>query len=114
GTVVAATEPIAQYLTEAVGLTMSNARFQLAVMNGTEPSARDTAAFERALRDRRVHVLIYNSQVASTAVRRLLDVARQARVPIVGMTETEPPGVDYQQWMLDALRELGQALERAK
>src|SRR6185437_1908320 len=39
GTTVAATEPIAQYLTDAIGLVMSNARFQLAVMNGTEPSA---------------------------------------------------------------------------
>ncbi|MGH8258692.1 MAG: metal ABC transporter solute-binding protein, Zn/Mn family [Steroidobacteraceae bacterium] len=112
GTVVASTEPLAQYLTEAIGLTMSNERFQLSVMNGTEPSARDTADFERALRERRVRVLIYNGQVASSAVRRLLDIARESGIPVVGMTETEPPGVDYQQWMLDELRALGAALQR--
>lgn len=113
GTVVAATEPLARYLTDAIGLAMSNERFQLAVMNDTEPSARDTADFERSLRENRVRVLLYNSQVASSAVERLLGVAREARVPVVGMTETEPPGVGYQQWMLSQLQALGRALDSA-
>jgi zinc/manganese transport system substrate-binding protein len=110
GTTVAATEPIAQYLTDAIGLVMSNARFQLAVMNGTEPSARDTAEFERALENHRVRVLIYNSQVSSSAVERLLAIARRSNVPVVGMTETQPPGVDYQRWMLGEIAALGRAL----
>jgi zinc/manganese transport system substrate-binding protein len=110
GTTVAATEPIAQYLTDAIGLVMSNARFQLAVMNGTEPSARDTADFERSLENHRVRVLIYNSQVSSSAVERLLAIARRSRVPVVGMTETQPPGVDYQRWMLGETAALGRAL----
>jgi len=110
GTTVAASEPIAQYLTEAVGLVTSNARFQLAVMNGTEPSARDTAEFERSLEDRRIRVLIYNSQVSSSAVERLLAIARRSRVPVVGMTETQPPGVDYQRWMLGQIAALRRAL----
>ena len=110
GTTVAATEPIAQYLTDAIGLGMSNARFQLAVMNGTEPSARDTADFERSLEGHRVRVLIYNSQVSSSAVERLLAIARRSQVPVVGMTETQPPGVDYQGWMLGEIAALGRAL----
>jgi zinc/manganese transport system substrate-binding protein len=110
GTTVAATEPIAQYLTDAIGLVMSNARFQIAVMNGTEPSARDTADFERTLENHRVRVLIYNRQVSSGAVERLLAIARGSRVPIVGMTETQPPGVDYQRWMLGEITALGRAL----
>ena len=89
---------------------MSNARFQLAVMNGTEPSARDTADFERSLENHRVRVLIYNSQVSSSAVERLLAIARRSKVPVVGMTETQPPGVDYQRWMLGELSALGRAL----
>ncbi|MGH8219878.1 MAG: metal ABC transporter solute-binding protein, Zn/Mn family [Steroidobacteraceae bacterium] len=110
GAPVAATEPVAHYLTDAIGLTTSNARFQLAVMNGTEPSARDTAAFERSLEDHRVRVLIYNSQVSSSATDRLLAIARRSRVPVVGVTETEPPGVDYQRWMRGELDALARAL----
>ncbi|MGH8228236.1 MAG: metal ABC transporter solute-binding protein, Zn/Mn family [Steroidobacteraceae bacterium] len=110
GAAVAATEPVADYLVAALGLDMRERRFQLAVENGTEPSAADTAAFQNALRRREVRVLIYNPQASSTAVERLLGIAREARVPIVGMTETEPRGLDYQQWMLGELRALGRAL----
>ena len=109
GTLVAATEPVAQYMTAAIGLVMSNQRFQLAVMNDTEPSASDTAAFEQALRSRKTRVLIYNKQVINPAVQRLVAIARESHVPLVAVTETEPPGMNYQQWMLGQL----QALERA-
>lgn len=110
GTPVAATEPVAAYLVAALGLEMREQRFQLSVMNDTEPSARDTGAFEEDLKRRRVRVLLYNQQVTSTAIERLLGIARSSRVPIVGVTETEPAGVDYQQWMLGELRALERAL----
>ncbi len=110
GVPVAATEPIADYLTAAIGLSMREQRFQLAEMNDTEPSARDTAAFEEALEGRTLRVLIYNPQVTGAAVERLLQIARAAGVPVVGMTETEPSGVEYQQWMLGQLRALDRAL----
>ena len=113
GVPVAATEPIADYLTAAIGLSMREQAFQLAEMNDTEPSARDTAAFEQALRDRTLRVLIYNPQVTGSAVERLLRIARAAGVPIVGMTETEPNGADYQRWMLAQLRALDHALSLA-
>lgn len=110
GLSVAATEPVADYLVTALGLTMRERRFQLAVMNGTEPSARDTAAFEEDLKERRVRALIYNPQAASTAIERLLGIARRAGVPIATMTETEPAGRSYQQWMLGELGALDRAL----
>ena len=40
GTAVTATEPVFDYMADALGLKMRNGRFQLAVMNGTEPSAK--------------------------------------------------------------------------
>ena len=46
GTTVTATEPVFGYMAAAVGLTVRNQSFQLAMMNDTEPSARDIAAFE--------------------------------------------------------------------
>jgi zinc/manganese transport system substrate-binding protein len=110
GQPVAATEPVANDLTSAIGLTMREQRFQLAVMNDTEPGARETAAFEQLLRGRQVRALIHNEQANGAAIQRLLDIARQSRVPVVGVTETEPPGVDYQQWMLAELSALGRAL----
>lgn len=113
GLTVTATEPLPAYLVAALGMHMANQRFQLAVMNNTEPGARQVAEFERSLRTRSVRVLMFNRQTVGPAVRRLLRIAGEAHVPVVGMTETEPPGLDYQRWMLGQLEQLNQALSRA-
>jgi zinc/manganese transport system substrate-binding protein len=112
GLPVTATEPVFGDMAEALGLRMRNARFQLAVMNDTEPAASDVAAFEDDLRQRRVRLLVYNSQASDTAARRLLDLAREAGVPVLGVTETEPAHTSYQAWMLAQLDALEQALSR--
>ena len=107
---VTATEPVFGYMAEALGLAMRNERFQLSVMNDTEPSARDTAAFENDLKQHKVKVLFYNSQVTDPQVDRLLALAREGNVPVVGVSETEPAGKSYAEWMLDQLDATEKAL----
>lgn len=110
GVVVTATEPVFGYMADALGLKMRNDRFQLAVMNDTEPSAGEIAAFEKDLRTRTVKVLFYNSQTSEALTERMRGIAKEAGVPIVGVTETEPPGKRYQEWMMSQLDALDQAL----
>src|SRR5450830_29772 len=110
GTAVTATEPVFGPMAEALGLTMRNQSFQLSMMNDTEPSARDVAAFENDLKEHKVKVLLYNSQVSEKLTLRLLDIAKQAKVPVVGVTETQPANVSFQDWMLSELDALDKAL----
>lgn len=110
GTAVTATEPVFGPMAEALGLTMRNQRFQLAMMNDTEPSARDMAAFESDLKERKVKVLIYNSQVSEKLTERLRDIAYKAKVPVVGVTETMPANSSFQDWVLSELDALDKAL----
>jgi zinc/manganese transport system substrate-binding protein len=110
GSAVTATEPVFGYMADALGLKMRNGRFQLAVMNGTEPSAKDIAAFEKDLRSRSVKVLFYNSQTSGALAERIRTIAAGAGVPIVGVSETEPQGMTYQQWMSSQLEALARAL----
>jgi zinc/manganese transport system substrate-binding protein len=110
GVPVTATEPVFGYMAAALGLEMHNERFQLAVMNNTEPSASDIALFETDLRQHRVHLFIYNSQASDAAARRLLHIAQRSKVAVMGVTETEPAGKTYQAWMLDELDTLEVAL----
>ncbi|MGN6665686.1 MAG: metal ABC transporter solute-binding protein, Zn/Mn family [Trinickia sp.] len=110
GVAVTATEPVAGYLCDAIGLTMRNARFQLSVMNDTEPAASDIAAFEQDLRGQRVRALIYNAQAVSKLTERMLSLAKRSRVPTVSVTETEPAGKNYQEWMSTQVDALAQAL----
>jgi len=110
GVPVTASEPIFGDMAAALKLKMRNERFQLAIMNDTEPSARDVAAFERDLKTRQVRVMFYNRQASTKIVQHLVDLARASNVPVVGVTETEPSGLSYQQWMQSELDETGRAL----
>jgi zinc/manganese transport system substrate-binding protein len=114
GTPVTATEPVFGYMAAAIGLDVHNGRFQLAVMNDTEPSASDIATFQDDLSQRRVRVLIYNKQTSDDLSRRLLGIAKQAKVPVVGVSETEPADHTYQEWMMQQLTALDQALASNK
>jgi zinc/manganese transport system substrate-binding protein len=110
GTVVTATEPVFGNMADALKLSMTNERFQLAIMNDTEPSARDVAAFERDLKDRKVRVLFYNKQAQTKLVQHLIELARASKIPVVGVSETAPAGSSYQEWMLMQLDETQRAL----
>jgi len=107
-----ATEPVFGYMADAIGLSMRNTDFQLAVMNDTEPSAKDIAAFESDLNNKRVIVLIYNSQATGAMTRHMLTLAHTAHIPTVQVTETEPLHMTYQSWMLSQLNALSSALAK--
>jgi zinc/manganese transport system substrate-binding protein len=110
GSSVTASEPVFGYMAEALGLKMRNERFQLSIMNDTEPAASDVAAFERDLKEHRVRVMFYNKQASDKIVQHLVALARAAKVPVVGVTETIPPGMTFQDWMLSELSETEKAL----
>jgi len=112
GTPVTATEPVFGYLLDAMGLRNQHAAFQLAVMNDTEPSAAEVAAFEQSLKNRTVKLLVYNSQATDPLADRMKTIAQQAGVPVLPVTETQPEGVAYQDWLLGVLGQLQQALAK--
>jgi zinc/manganese transport system substrate-binding protein len=110
GTQVTATEPVFGYMAQALGLKMLNYDFQVAIMNDTEPSPTQVASFENSLKDGSAKILFYNSQVSDETTKRLLQIARDNRVTVVGVTETEPAGKSIQSWFGGQLREIGSAL----
>ena len=110
GTPVAATEPVFGYMLSALGMQVHDQSFQLAVMNGTEPGAASIAAFENNLRDRRVRLLVYNAQVSQALTGRMRHLARESGIPVVAVTESEPSGETYQQWIMRELSAVSHAL----
>jgi len=110
GTAVTATEPIFGLMVDALGLTMRNQRFQLAMMNDTEPSARDVAALELDLKEHKVKALIYNSQVSEKLTERMRTIAGAAKVPVIAVTETMPAHISFQDWVLGELDAVDKAL----
>jgi zinc/manganese transport system substrate-binding protein len=112
GTPVTATEPIFGYMFAALGMQVRNQAFQLAVMNNTEPSASDVAAFENDLKTHQVKLFVYNSQATDPVAARMRQIAEASGVPVIGATETEPAGMDYQGWMLSELDAIDRAFPK--
>ncbi|MGA9604139.1 MAG: zinc ABC transporter substrate-binding protein, partial [Methyloceanibacter sp.] len=112
GVPATATEPVFGYMFEALGMDVRNEPFQLAVMNDTEPSPSQIAAFEDDLKTGKVKLLVYNSQASDPLADRMLKLAKASNIPVVGATETEPPGSTYQKWMMGELVAVDKALPK--
>ena len=110
GTPVAASEPVFGYQAGLIGLKVLDQKFALAVMNNAEPSASAVAGFENDLKGHKAKAMLFNAQASEPAVARLVQMAKDNGVPVVGVSETEPAGKTYQAWMLGQLDALDAAL----
>jgi len=111
GTPVAVTEPVADYMLQAVGCEIATPfSLQAAIMNGTDPSPQDVATQNRLFTGHRVKVFVYNQQVTDPLTQSFLALAKKNGIPVVGVYETMPvPGYNYQSWMVAEVN----ALQRA-
>jgi zinc/manganese transport system substrate-binding protein len=107
---VTASEPVFGYMAGLIGLKVTNEKFALAVMNNAEPTASEVAGFENDLKGHKVKAMLYNAQASEPAVQRLVQMAKDNGIPVVGVSETEPPDSNYQKWMLGQLDALDAAL----
>jgi zinc/manganese transport system substrate-binding protein len=112
GTPAATTEPVADYLLQAMGLDdVTPFGFQAAVMDGVDPSPQDISLEDGFLTNHRVKVFCYNQQVVDSLTGSIRSTAQRAGVPIVGVYETMPtPGYHYQAWMLAETEAIQQAV----
>ncbi|MGY2078913.1 metal ABC transporter solute-binding protein, Zn/Mn family [Modestobacter sp. SYSU DS0657] len=108
----AATESVFEYTAEAVGLTDATpAGYREAASNEAEPAPGDVAAFEAALSDGSVDVLVYNTQTEGSVPEQLRAAAEAADVPVVEVTESVPDGeTSFVSWQLSQLEQLSDAL----
>jgi zinc/manganese transport system substrate-binding protein len=115
GAPVAATEPVFGYMAQATGLNViTPVAFQKAMEEGDDPPAAALAQMEDQLKQHQAKVLLYNTQTVSPITTRVQQLAKQAGVPVVGVSETEPPGKSFQQWMVSQLEEVRVALGQGR
>jgi zinc/manganese transport system substrate-binding protein len=111
GTPVATTEPVADYLLEAMGAdNLTPFGFQADIMNGTDPTPQDISLENSFFTKHQVKVFCYNQQVVDDLTASIRQKAEKNGIAVVGVYETMPtPGYDYQSWMLAET----QAIQRA-
>lgn len=111
-TPVAVTEPVGDYMLQASGCKiLTPFSLQAAIMNGTDPSPQDVTIENNLFRDHSVKVFVYNQQVTDSLTASFLALAKQEKIPVVGVYETMPtPGYTYQSWMLAEVNALYKAV----
>ncbi len=110
GQPVTASEPVFGYQAGLLGLKMHNEKYAQAIMNNAEPTPSEVAGFENDLKGHKVKVMLFNAQASEPAVQRLVQMAKDNGIPVVGVSETEPPNSTYQDWMMGQLDALDKAL----
>ena len=112
GTPVATTEPVADYMLQAVGAdNMTPWAFQADIMNGTDPSPQDVTIERSLFTQHKVKAFLYNQQVTDSLTESIIALAHTNGIPVIGVYETMPaPGYDYQSWMLAEVNALNKAV----
>jgi zinc/manganese transport system substrate-binding protein len=110
GQPVTASEPVFGYQAGLIGLKVHNEKYALAIMNNAEPTPSEVAGFENDLKGKKVKAMLYNAQASEPAVGKLVQLAKDNGIPVVGVSETEPPNSTYQVWMMGQLDALDKAL----
>jgi zinc/manganese transport system substrate-binding protein len=107
-----ATEPIWNYQAKAAGVNVLDAEgdFQKATQDGNDPPAFAVVKFRDQLNNRAARFLIFNSQAVTPMSQQMQGLAQANNVPVVAMSETQPPNSTYQQWMTSQLQAVLQAL----
>jgi len=115
GRTYAATETVFDRMAAALGLVDATPEgYRRSVSNDSEPAPGDLAAFETALGDGSIDVLIYNTQTSGSVPEQLRAAAEEAGVPVVDVSES-PDDADgsFVAWQLAQLTELSDALGAA-
>lgn len=112
GVTVTATEPVFGYMADALGFDMVGKDVQWTIMNDADPSAKALAEYQNNIKDGKVKVLFYNSQVTDPVTTNIQDLAKKNNVPVVGVTETLPKGItDVNTWFLSELNAIDKVLK---
>lgn len=95
GLAYAATESVASYLAEDMGLTDATPNgYARATANESEPTPTDIRQFADALKSGEIKLLIVNTQEESELTGKITDAAKSANVPMVELTEQMPERYD--------------------
>ncbi len=112
GLTYAATESVASYLAEDMGLANATpSGYARATANESEPTPTDIKQFTDALKAGEIKLLVVNTQEESELTDKITDAAKSVEVPMVELTEQMPEQYDsLTAWMEGLVDAFSQAI----
>ena len=105
------TEPVPDYLISSTGAENATpSEFAEAVEAGNDVPALVLKETKDLISEKKVQLLAYNEQTATSQTNEVLQAAKDASVNYVSFTETLPENTDYLAWMKTNVSNLEKAL----
>ena len=116
GKSVLTTEPVFEYAVKSLGLKVSDEVNKLAqaTEEGNDPAPQDLKNIQQQIKNKQISLIINNVQTTNKTVEGLINLAEQNNIPILNVTETQPDGKTYIEWMLDQYNKLEEILNGGK
>ncbi len=104
---VAVSEPVFDYALESLGYKVMDQHFEKAIEEGTDPSPKDIAQIQTAIKNHQIAFFVDNTQASDHVVDNLVKLAKKNHVPVLKVTETKPSQkMTYTDWMMKQYQEL--------
>ena len=103
---VAVSEPVFDYALAHLGYRVMDPHFAKAIEDGNDPSPQDVADLQTAIKEHRIAFFVENSQSDDRVIDILVKLAHQHDVPVLKVTEAQPTGLNYRQWMMKQYQNL--------
>lgn len=107
----AVSEPVFDYMAQALNLQITDEKFEMAAEEETDPSPQDVAKLQEEIKGKKIKFFVNNIQASSQTVQNLVDLAKENGVPVIEVTETQPSGKTYVEWMTDQLNQIKDAVQ---
>lgn len=108
---IAVSEPVFDYMAEALNLTVTDKKFELAAEEGVDPAPADVAKLQDDIKAKKIKMFVNNIQSSSPTVENMVKLSKENGIAIIQVTETLPKGKNYIQWMTDILNQIKAALK---
>jgi zinc/manganese transport system substrate-binding protein len=100
-------------LVERLRFKVQDGAYLKALQSGGVPSPKLVAELKDAIMGHKATILLYNKDAATPITDELVAIANDAGIPVVGLGEKLPSGLNHQQWMLRQLNAIHGALNEA-
>jgi zinc/manganese transport system substrate-binding protein len=113
GTDVIVTDQLSRGFVDQFHFKIADGNYLKALSRSGTPSAASVAALNDAIQGRKASILVYDQSATTPAIKDLIAAANDTGMPAVGVRETAPRGLHYQQWLLRQLNAVHGALNQA-
>ncbi|MEX2462362.1 MAG: zinc ABC transporter substrate-binding protein [Paenibacillaceae bacterium] len=108
---IAVSEPIFDYMAEALNLNVIDKKFEMAAEKGIDPSPANVAQLQDDIKAKKIKMFVNNIQSSSPIIENMITLSKENGIPIIEVTETLPKDKTYIQWMMDILIQIKAALQ---